>query len=213
MAPAGLVSSFLAAIQASLSVLLVIFYGIVAARFKLLDSSSGKAISKVCVKMFLPALLLTKIGSELHLGSADRYVTILVWAFVCHLVSFLIGIAAHLILGFPDWITAAIMFNNTTSYPLLLIQSLDETGILSNLIVTDETTKDAIERAKSYFLVFATISSCLTFAVGPRLIDTEYAPDPPDDKEELEDEDYEDEETEAGGRTNADAELSPTEET
>ena len=187
MAPAGLVPSFLAAIQASLSVLLVIFYGIVAARFKLLDSSSGKAISKVCVKMFLPALLLTKIGSELHLGSADRYVTILVWAFVCHLVSFLIGAAAHLILGFPDWITAAIMFNNTTSYPLLLIQSLDETGILSNLIVTDETTRDAIERAKSYFLVFATISSCLTFAVGPRLIDTEHAPDPPNDKDEVDD--------------------------
>lgn len=187
MAPAGLVPSFLAAIQASLSVLLVIFYGILAARFKLLDSSSGKAISKVSVKMFLPALLLTKIGSELHLGSADRYVTILIWAFVCHLISFLIGIAAHLLFGFPDWITAAIMFNNTTSYPLLLIQSLDETGILSNLIVTDETTRDAIERAKSYFLVFATISSCMTFAVGPRLIDTEHAPDPPNDKDRADD--------------------------
>lgn len=182
MAPTGIVSSFLAAIQASLSVLLVIFYGIVAARFKLLDSSSGKAISKVCVKMFLPALLLTKIGSELHMGSADRYVIVLVWAFVCHFVSFLIGVAAHLILGLPDWITAAIMFNNTTSYPLLLIQSLNETGILRSLIVIDETTRDAIERAKSYFLVFATISSCLTFAVGPRLIDTEHAPDSPSDK-------------------------------
>jgi predicted permease len=210
MAPAGLVPSFLAAIQASLSVLLVIFYGIVAARFKLLDSSSGKAISKVCVKMFLPALLLTKIGSELHLGSADRYVTILVWAFVCHLVSFLIGVAAHLTLGFPDWITAAIMFNNTTSYPLLLIQSLDETGILSNLIVTDETTKDAIERAKSYFLVFATISSCLTFAVGPRLIDTEHTPDPLDDKDEIDDD--EDDLIEDGDAV-AEAGLSSTEQT
>jgi len=210
MAPAGLVPSFLAAIQASLSVLLVIFYGIVAARFKLLDSSSGKAISKVCVKMFLPALLLTKIGSELHLGSADRYVTILVWAFVCHLVSFLIGVAAHLILGFPDWITAAIMFNNTTSYPLLLIQSLDETGILSNLIVTDETTKDAIERAKSYFLVFATISSCLTFAVGPRLIDTEHTPDQLDDKDEIDDD--EDDLIEDGDAV-AEAGLSSTEQT
>jgi predicted permease len=211
MAQIGLFNSFLAAIQASLSVLLVIFYGIVAARFKLLDSKSAKSISKICVKMFLPALLLTKIGSELHSGSAHRYVIILIWAFVCHLVSFLIGIAAHLLLGMPDWITAAIMFNNTTSYPLLLIQSLDETGILSNLIVTDETTHDAIERAKSYFLVFATVSSCLTFAVGPRLIDMEHAPDPPDDKDELEDD--EDEETEARGSSDADAGLSPTEET
>ena len=87
------------------------------------------------------------------------------------------------------------MFNNTTSYPLLLIQSLDETGILTNLIVADESTRDAIERAKSYFLVFATISSCLTFAVGPRLIDTEHAPDPPNDKDT---DDNEDEQAENG---------------
>lgn len=191
MAPtAGLLNSFLAAIQASLSVLLVIFYGAIAARFKLLDSSSAKSISKICVKMFLPALLLTKIGSELHVESAHRYLIILLWAFVCHLLSFFIGVAAHYFLGMPDWITAAIMFNNTTSYPLLLIQSLDETGILSSLIVTDETGREAIERAKSYFLVFATVSSCLTFAVGPRLIDTEHAPDPPDkeDNDEVVDE-------------------------
>jgi len=189
MQQAGLVNSFVAAIQASLSVLLVIFYGGLAAHLKLLDSSSSKSISKICVKMFLPALLLTKIGSELHAGSADRYLIILIWAFVCHFLSFLIGAAAHYLLGMPDWITAAIMFNNTTSYPLLLIQSLDETGILQNLIVTDETTRDAIERAKSYFLVFATVSSCLTFAVGPRLIDSEHSPEPDEDKDDENDED------------------------
>ncbi|KAF2799776.1 hypothetical protein K505DRAFT_230250 [Melanomma pulvis-pyrius CBS 109.77] len=171
----GLVSSFVAAIQASLSVLLVITYGSLSAHFGLLDSKTGKSISKICVKLFLPLLLLVKIGSELHPGSANRYLVILLWAFVCHVVSFLIGIAAHLLFGMPDWITAAIMFNNTTSYPLLLIQSLDETGILKMLIVTDESTRAAIERAKSYFLVFATVSSCLTFAVGPRLVDTEHA--------------------------------------
>ncbi|KAF1982914.1 auxin efflux carrier [Aulographum hederae CBS 113979] len=196
MSSSGLLPSFLAAIQASVSVLLVILYGVLTARFKLLDSSNGKAISMICVKVFLPALLLTKIGSELHLESAGRYVVVLVWAFICHIISFLIGIIVHLSFPkqFPDWITPAIMFNNTTSYPLLLIQSLDETGILSNLIVTDEATKDAIERAKSYFLVFSTISSCLTFAVGPRLMDSEHAPDTPDDKDFENDEDDIDEE-------------------
>ncbi len=102
MAPAGLLSSFLAAIQASLSVLLVIFYGCLAARWKLLDSASGKAMSKVCVKLFLPALLLTKLGSEFHAGFAHRYGIILIWAFPCHFISFLIGIGAHLLFGFPD---------------------------------------------------------------------------------------------------------------
>jgi len=202
MASTGLLSSFLAAIQASLSVLLVIFYGAVSARLKLLNPSSAKSISKICVRLFLPALLLTKIGSELHSGSASRYGIILIWAFLCHFVSFLIGSAAHLFLGMPDWITAAIMFNNTTSYPLLLIQSLDETGILSKLIVTDETTHDAIERAKSYFLVFATVSSCLTFAVGPRLIDSEHAPDPPESKDDTEVEDNDEEAVGGNEQTN-----------
>jgi len=101
-AEAGLLNSFIAAIQASLSVLLVIFYGAVAARFELLNSSSSKSISKICVRMFLPALLLTQIGSELHSGSAHRYLIILIWAFICHFISFLIGIAAHFFLGMPD---------------------------------------------------------------------------------------------------------------
>jgi auxin efflux carrier family protein len=212
-AQAGLIPSFIAAIQASLSVLLVISYGAIAAHMKLLDPSSSKSISKICVRMFLPALLLTQIGSELHSGSAHRYGIVLLWAIICHLVSFLIGIAAHFFLGMPDWITAAIMFNNTTSYPLLLVQSLDQTGILGDLVTGDESTRQAIERAKSYFLVFATVSSCLTFAVGPRLIDSEHAPDPPSDKEELEEED---EDGNGIGRDeengDADDELSPADE-
>ncbi len=184
MAPAGLLESFLAAIQASLSVLLVISYGGIAAWLGLLNHANTKAISKICVRMFLPALLITKIGSELHAGSASRYLVILGWAIICHAISFFIGIVAHLGLGMPDWVTVAIMFNNTTSYPLLLVTALDETGILKSLVTTDETTREAIERAKSYFLVFATVSSCLTFAVGPRLIDSEHAPDPDEDKED-----------------------------
>ena len=179
----GLLNSFLAAIQASLSVLLVILYGAIAAHFKLLESPVASKISKLCVKMFLPALLFVQIGSELHIESAHRYVIVLVWAFACHFVSFVIGMLAHFGFGMPDWITAAIMFNNTTSYPLLLIQSLQETGILESLVQGDDTLAAAIGRAKSYFLVFATISSCLTFSIGPRLIDTEHAPEESKDEE------------------------------
>ncbi|KAF3036755.1 hypothetical protein E8E11_002170 [Didymella keratinophila] len=155
----GFLASFIAAVQASLSVLLVISYGAIAAKLGLLNASNGKAISKICVKMFLPALLLVQIGSELHPGSASRYLIILLWAIICHFVSFLIGIFAHLVFGLPDWTTAAIMFNNTTSYPLLLIQSLEQTGILSKLLVEGETTGELVARAKSYFLVFATVSN------------------------------------------------------
>lgn len=198
MASTGLVESFVAAIQASLSVLLVIFYGGIAAWLGLLSPTNTKAISKVCVRLFLPALLFTKIGSELHSGSAHRYVVVLVWALVCHLISFVLGIAGHLLLGMPDWTTVAIMFNNTTSYPLLLIGALDQTGILQVLVDAsgaDETTRQAIERAKSYFLVFSTVSSCLTFAVGPRLMDSEHAPEPDNTTDDEDDEGKDDQVT------------------
>ncbi|KUI63469.1 hypothetical protein VM1G_10337 [Cytospora mali] len=189
MASSGILKAFLAAIQASVSVLLVISYGGIAAKLGLISPDSTKAISKVCVRVFLPALLITKIGSELHSGSGNRYAIIVVWGLICHMVSFAIGIFGHLVMKMPDWVTVGIMFNNTASYPLLLIAALEETGILSSLVVGDESTKDAIERAKAYFLVFSTVSSCLTFAVGPRLIDTEHAPE--DDTESDHESQYE----------------------
>ena len=71
----------------------------------------------------------------------------------------------------PHWVTPAIAFNNTTSLPLLLVQSLSATGILSSLLMSsNDSMSDAIERAKSYFLVNAMIGNSLTFAIGPALL-------------------------------------------
>lgn len=206
---AGLISTFVAAAQASLSVLLVISYGGLAARLGLLYSDDSKVISKISVKLFLPALLFVAIGSDLGPTSAHCYLIVLVWALVCHAVSFLIGVGARFVFGFPDWITAAIMFNNTTSYPLLLIQSLEATDNLSNLIQGDESIQDAIERAKSYFLVFATVSSCLTFAIGPRLADSEHELEPEDLHPEEDPNDDRDRRVEGRGSSEFDGESQP----
>lgn len=73
----SLLQSFLGALQASLAVLLTIFYGVVAAQFDLLDAQSAKKVSKICVRLFLPALLITNVGSELHADTATRYIPIL----------------------------------------------------------------------------------------------------------------------------------------
>jgi auxin efflux carrier family protein len=77
MSSNGLLPAFLGALQASLAVLLTISYGVIAAQFKLLDGHSATSISKICVRMFLPALLITRVGAELHLDTAARYVPIL----------------------------------------------------------------------------------------------------------------------------------------
>jgi predicted permease len=74
---AGILSSFLGAVQACLSVLLTICYGFVAGQIHLLDESSARRISRLSIKILLPALLVTNLGSELHLDTAMRYLPIL----------------------------------------------------------------------------------------------------------------------------------------
>lgn len=78
----------------------------------------------------------------------------------------------------PSWVTPAISFNNTTALPLLLIESLASTGILDELLASESDTVDAaLMRAQSYFLVNAMIGDTLTFAMGPKLLDGEHAPE------------------------------------
>lgn len=223
MSSNGLLPAFFGALQASLAVLLTISYGVIAAQWKLLDGHSATSISKIAVRMFLPALLITNVGRELQIDTAVRYVPVLskspygmawhgiapihhlanllpVWSISYTLISMVIGYAAVRTFKLPPWVAPAICFNNTTSLPLLLIQSLDATGILSSLIIGDESTSEAIQRAQSYFLVCAIVGNSMTFALGPRLMDAENAPD--DDDPSTKDEEEED--GEGGGNPHAD---------
>lgn len=47
----------------------------------------------------------------------------------------------------------------------------------------DDTSAAALSRAKSYFLVSAMVGNCLTFALGPKLLDDEETPDKADSKQ------------------------------
>lgn len=89
----------------------------------------------------------------------------------------LIGTLGVKFFSLPAWVTPAITFNNTTSLPLLLLQSMESTGILQGILKKHETASDAIGRAQSYFLVCAVVSNCLVFALGPVLLDGDEARD------------------------------------
>ena len=78
-----LVVPFVGAIEAAVSVLLTIFFGVLTAQFNLLSSNAAKEVSRMCVRMFLPALLIYKIGSNLHQETALRYVPILSKCIAC----------------------------------------------------------------------------------------------------------------------------------
>ena len=174
----SLTTSFLGAFQASLSVLLVISYGVIAAQFDLLKGNSTKQISELCVRLFLPALLITNVGSQLHSDTGIRYVPIVIWGLFYILVSMGLGLLITRLFRLPSWVTPALCFNNTTSLPLLLIESLATTGILERLITGENDSQDAaVTRARSYFLVNAVVSNSLTFALGPKLLDGQQSPE------------------------------------
>ena len=166
-----MVVAFLAALQASASVLLTIWYGVIAAQARFLDANAAKQLSRLGVSMLLPALLMTNIGSQLEPATVTRYVPVLVWALTYNLVSLAVGMAATRLFGLPKWVTPAIAFNNTTSLPLLLIQALGSTGAMDQLLRSEsDTVSAAVDRARSYLLVSSIIGNSLTFGFGGELL-------------------------------------------
>jgi len=199
VAAGELIVPFTGAIQAAFSVLLTIAFGVVAAQCNLLSPKAAKEVSKLCVRMFLPALLIYKIGSNLHQDTGVRYVPVLIWSISYTLLSVFVGRLLTRIFKLPAWVAPAIAFNNTTSLPLLLIQSLKQTQILDAILIGGESGSQAMDRAESYFLVNAMVSNSLTFAIGPGLL----RPGDEDASDEQEGEDDED-----NGQANEDGESS-----
>lgn len=77
MSESGLVAPLLGALQACISVLLTMCYGVAARRLKLVREEPINEMSGLGVKVFLPALLIVNLGGNLHLESAMNYVPVL----------------------------------------------------------------------------------------------------------------------------------------
>lgn len=93
-----------------------------------------------------------------------------VWALLYSFISLFLTRAAVVLFRLPKWIVAAVTFNNTTSLPLLLVQSLSSTGAFQNLLGPDSGGGGAFDRIRSYFLVFAVVINVITFGEGERAL-------------------------------------------
>lgn len=62
---------FLGALQASIAVLLTIFAGVIAAQFHLISEPASKQLSRFAVRLCLPALLITNVGSQLDVETVS----------------------------------------------------------------------------------------------------------------------------------------------
>lgn len=75
---APLLDAFLGGLEASISVLLTLGYGVLAGHLGLVSEQTTKDVSKLCNKFFLPALLVVNVGSQLSMSNLDKY-----WPVLC----------------------------------------------------------------------------------------------------------------------------------
>ncbi|KAB8234828.1 Auxin Efflux Carrier superfamily [Aspergillus alliaceus] len=148
MVDEGIVAPLVGALQAYISVLLTMSYGVATQRLRLIQESSINDMARLGVKLFLPALIIINLREQLHLMNALNYIPVLVWSIIYTCAS--IGLAYFVSKGLklPPWVTPACAFNNTTSLPLPLLQSL----------------------GSSHLLLCAMISKTIGSAVGPKLL-------------------------------------------
>ncbi|KAH6687700.1 hypothetical protein BKA61DRAFT_637971 [Leptodontidium sp. MPI-SDFR-AT-0119] len=198
----SIVASFLGALEASLSVLLTISYGAIAARFNHLKSSSARDINKLCVRLFLPGLMIANLGDEVTRQKQ-------LWALFYTLSSMALGWALKRMLNSLHGSIPAICFNNT------------------NGTSPSAPCRRFIFRRYEACQVILSRRRCggnsLTFAVGPRLLDDEETPDSYEDQESQkrqkdgnatnENEDEHENPTNASGRTAEEQEEHATETT
>lgn len=73
----GLLPPFLGALQACVSVLLTMCYGVAARRLSLIHDATINDMLALGVKLFLPALIVVNLGKELHIETALNYIPVL----------------------------------------------------------------------------------------------------------------------------------------
>ncbi|KAJ8114493.1 hypothetical protein OPT61_g3639 [Boeremia exigua] len=185
----GIVQPLVGGVQATVSVILTITFGVAFSQFGLLDADAASKISKTSVKVLLPCLLINNLGGQLKPETAYEYVPIIIWAIIYNVLSIFLGRVLCKVFNLPRWTVPAIAFNNTTSLPLLLIQSLETTGILNPLVAKGEETSEAVSRARTYFLVSAVVSHALTFGIGGSELKGDDEDSPEDNKQQDSNED------------------------
>lgn len=81
-------------------------------------------------------------------------ILIAVWGVASTLIAFLIGVICERVFKIPQWAKLGVCFPNALSLPLLLLNSLQETSVIDQLLWgPNDTVVDAVRRGRTYILV------------------------------------------------------------
>ncbi|KAI0769451.1 auxin efflux carrier [Trametes elegans] len=172
MSPDGgtLLNTFFGAFQGSLSVLLTLLAGYIMARKCYLDHKTVRDVSKLCTTLFLPCLIVEEMGPQLTVSKLRDVWIIPLWGLASTLLAHAVGWVGKRLFKLPYWTIAASGRPNSNALPLLLLQSLQSTGVLDTLSQPGESVSKTLDRAKSLILLNAIIQQTFTFQFTPSIM-------------------------------------------
>ncbi|KAI0069451.1 hypothetical protein K474DRAFT_1564825, partial [Panus rudis PR-1116 ss-1] len=163
----SLSSSFLRALEGAISILLTLYAGYLIALNGYIDRPTVQRLSKLCSIIFLPCLIIVQMGPELTTEKLSRLWIIPVWGLSSTLFTHLVGWVGQVVCKMPSW---TIGRPNSTALPLLLIQSLQYTGVLEDLSAPGESVSETLDRAKSLILLNVVVQQTFTYQFAPAIL-------------------------------------------
>ena len=130
-------------------------------------------MSNICTRVFLPAMMIVEMGNQMKdLHTLLHYLPIIrspqtftglivVWGVVSTSIAFLLSLVFEKIFHIPQWAKLGVCFPNALSLPLLLLNSLEESSIIKQLLWgPDDTVTNAVRRGRTYILVCLPPTRC-----------------------------------------------------
>ncbi|KDQ57276.1 hypothetical protein JAAARDRAFT_35913 [Jaapia argillacea MUCL 33604] len=170
MFDSSLVDTLWGTFQGSLSVLITTLAGYLAARYEFLDRPTVKRVSNISSLLFLPCLIVVQMGPYLTAQELGTVWIMPVWGLLSSVIAHLLGWLGKATLRLEWWTVVASGRANANALPLLLLQSLENSGVLSTLRKPGESMTETLDRAKSIVLLNSVIQQVITFSLGSSLL-------------------------------------------
>ncbi|KAF9920429.1 hypothetical protein FBU30_009759 [Linnemannia zychae] len=164
-----------AAAEAVSQVLVIVGCGIVLSKTGYLSESAQKSISKVNLYFMTPCLLFTKIASTINWTQFKAFWPIPVFYVLFSAISWIVAKVGSRLLGFSKdeekFVIASILFSNTNSLPMALVQSLAFSAAGDRLLRDANDTSEAVAaRGISYILFYAIFGNLVRWSYGFSLL-------------------------------------------
>ncbi|KAK3814124.1 MAG: membrane transport protein-domain-containing protein [Benniella sp.] len=164
-----------AAAEAVSQVLVIVACGVILSRIGYLSQSTQKSLSKLNLYFLTPCLLFTKIASTITWTQFTAYWPIPVFYALFSFISWIIAKVGSRLLGFSKneekFVIASVLFSNTNTLPLALLQSLAFSAAASRLMRDEnDTMEEAAARGISYVLFYAIFGNLIRWSYGFTLL-------------------------------------------